>query len=462
MQLAKVVWFPAVTTKLWARRINARLFLPLGAVLLAAAAVHGQVVDGRDFDSRVQSYLRSYAEAGDFSGVVLVARDGRLLSFRSYGMADRAAARRNVPSTAFRTASLSKTFTAAAVAILVERGSLHLDDPISRFFPDFPNGSQITAQQLLLHRSGVGELDNPELAKGCVDLAEMVRRIGKLPVFFAPGSEDRYSNEGYVLLAAIIEQRSGMSYAKFLQKNLLQPLGMKHTGTMCTEWPVRDHAVGSIAGLGNGVEPLPFNEAGWDGPGSVYSNAKDLYIWLQAMNSNKLFRFSALPYPFGWGKRNYSGKPSIEQSGQLEGYTAFISFYPEQKAYIVFLNNIESGLFSRVAKDMDALLWGGNVSSPPKVSPVAASAAELSRYAGSYLTKDYPVPLNFEVRGASLFLHWGDGPFLRPLVNTGRDQFFERAEYGSFAFKRDAYGKISHLTAKWEGNDAIEFEPKHK
>lgn len=427
-------------------------------LLFTVVLARGQIVDSANLSSRLDSYLRPYVKANDFSGVVLVAQGDRALIMREYGMADRAHSIPNKESTAFRLASLSKTFTAAAIAILIEHGTVHLKDPLSNFFPDFPKGSHITVEQLLLHRSGVGEIDSSDLMRGCVGLPEMVLHIAKVPPFFAPGTDDRYSNEGYVLLAAIIEHASGMSYEEFLRKNIFEPLGMKHTGVMCADWPVEDHATGYIAGLGKDVSSLPFNEAGWNGPGSLYSNGEDVYSWLNAIGSDRLFKFSAQAYPYGWGRRNYSGKRLIEQSGQLEGYTAHIAIYPEQKIYLVFLNNIESGLFSRVPKDMEAVLFGGTPSSPPDMTPMPSSREALAEVSGAYSTADFSVPLKFEVRDAALFMHWGEGPILRPLAMTGKDQFYARAEYATYTFIRDASGKISGVSAKWDGGGNLELK----
>jgi CubicO group peptidase (beta-lactamase class C family) len=433
------------------------VLLLLGFAFLIPIAC-GQSVDAHALSAKLDAYLQPYVRANDFSGVVLIAQGDRILSVREYGLADRAHGLRDRRSTEFRLASLSKTFTAGAIVMLIELGKVQLHDSLSRFFPEFPNGEHITVEQLLSHGSGVGELDSPDLMRQCPGSEEMVRRIANVPPFFAPGTSDRYSNEGYVLLAAVIERASGMSYEAFLHKNILRPLNMKHTGVMCSEWPISNHAVGYIAGLGMDVETLPFNEAGWNGPGSLYSTADDLYTWLKAVSADRLFKFSALAYPYGWGKRNYSGKPLVEQSGQLEGYTAHMALYPEQKIYLVFMNNIESGLFSRVPKDLEAVLFGGKPSSPPAVAPAPATKNSLAEVAGAYSTKEYPVPLKFEVRDSNLFMHWGTVPFLRPLLATGKDQFFARAEYGSYEFTRDAGGKVSGVTAKWDGGGNLELK----
>src|SRR4029077_18398661 len=99
------------------------------------------------------------------------------------------------------------------------------------------------------------------------------------------------------------------------------------------------------------------------------------------------------------------------------------------KIFLVFLNNIESGLFSRVPKDLEAVLFGGKPSSPPDSGQVPVVKNSLAEFAGAYSTKQYPVPLQFEVKDSNLFMHWGETPFRKPLVMTGKDQFFARAEY---------------------------------
>src|SRR5262249_10550373 len=183
---------------------------------------------------RLDDYLRPYLEVKDFSGVVLIAQGDTILAAKAYGMADFEAGVPNRIGTAFRIASLSKTFTAAAIAILIERGKVKLDDPLSRYIPDFPNGVKINVKQLLLHQSGVGQLDAPELLRNCSSTADLVERLKGVPPLFAPGTGGGYSNEGYLLLAAVIEKASGLTYESFLREDIFTPLGMSNYGTMST------------------------------------------------------------------------------------------------------------------------------------------------------------------------------------------------------------------------------------
>lgn len=433
-------------------RYSPAIVLAAAALVAAFAAPPSGTADLR----RLDAYLKQYQAAGDFAGVVLVARGDSVLFQQAYGSADLGGREPMTVDHVFRIASLSKTFTAAAIAMLAKQGDLSFSDPVSRFLPDFPNGRNITIQHLLSHTSGVGVPDTPEYDRRCLSTAELVRLIGATPVFFPPGQSDAYSNEGYVLLAAIIEKASGKSYTDYLRDNIFTPLGMTHTGTMCQDWPVVRHAVGSIAGLPDGNAALPYEQPARDGPGSLYSSVGDLLKWLQAVNSERFFSIRSQSWPWGWGRRNYSGRLLAEQSGELEGYTAHMAFYYDEKLYFVLLNRVESGMFGRLPRDFEAIMFDtGQLSTPPVAREIADQGRNLDRFVGRYRTKDIPLPQHIEIRDGRLSMHWGDSDFGRPLIRTGPDEFFERAEYGTVRFVRDGEGRVQRAEWSWGGGPLV-------
>src|SRR4051812_2824084 len=174
----------------------------------------------------------------DFSGnhpgaAVMVIRDGQPIFAKAYGMAD---VEKKVPcttSTNFRLASVTKQFTAMGIMILAERGKLSLDDKITKFFAGFPKyGEQITVRHLLTHTSGVVDYDDPVPPGTTVqlkdkDVLKIVREHDG--TYFPPGTQFRYSNSGYALLALIIEKVSGQTYAQFQKANIFDPLDMSNT-----------------------------------------------------------------------------------------------------------------------------------------------------------------------------------------------------------------------------------------
>jgi len=182
---------------------------------------------------RLDRFVTPYVSSSDFAGIVLIARGPQVLVRRAYGLADQEKRVPIAPDMAFRIASLSKTFTAGAIEMLIDRGRLHLTDPLSRFVPGIPQGDKITVRDLLLHRSGAGILSDPALRRDCHTAADLVGRLGAVPPLFEPGTSGRYSNEGYLLLARIVEIASGTSYGAFLEANIFKPLGMDRTSAAC-------------------------------------------------------------------------------------------------------------------------------------------------------------------------------------------------------------------------------------
>jgi CubicO group peptidase (beta-lactamase class C family) len=431
-------------------------FCALGVFGQDSTTKPATLLNSGEIQTRLESYMNPYFEQKDFSGVVMIVRGDEILVQKEYGAANLKTKAKNRLNTKFRVASLTKTLTAAAIIILRDRGKLKLDDSLSRFFPSFPNGKNITVEQLLLHRSGVGALDKPEDHRNCYTRDRLVEEIGKVKPYFPPGADSSYSNEGYNLLAAIIEKVSGETYENFLRKNIFQPLGMRDSGSFCSESKTSNLAVGYVTGTGIGtIEALPFNEFVQMGSGSVYSTAPDLHKWLKAVNENRLFQIDKLRYPYGWGVREYTGNKLIEQSGLVEGFNAYIALYAPEKLYVIFLSNVQSGLFNRVARDLKAVAFGGEFSRPNALSRSEIPRINSADYAGAYRTPDISVPLNVVQKNGNLYLQWGNYPFLRSLTPVAKDKFYYRAEYAEIIFERGDDGRIEKI--KWQSSPTDSF-----
>jgi CubicO group peptidase (beta-lactamase class C family) len=429
-------------------------------------------LDAAAVSARADAWLKSYEAAKDFSGVALIAQGDKILFEKAYGLADPQIGTPNRLDTRFRIASVSKTFTAAAIEKLVADGKLHYSDRLSSYVDGIPNGDTITIEQLLLHESGVGVLDSEDVYRNCLSRQDLLERLAKTKPLFAPGKKSEYSNEGYFLLAAVIERITGGSYADFLGKNIFMPLQMQNSGVACRDLPEGHNAYGSVATASEArLRGLPFNEAALDGPGSVYSNVEDLYRWLRAVNAPTddgkavdypQFLVGKLKYPYGWGKRKYSSRDLIEQSGQLEGFISHVAVYPQEHIYAVMLSNVQSGLSSRIAHDLEAVLFGtGAVSQPLVVTPVVLGVRSMRQYIGGYHSPETPYPQTLEIRDGELAMHWGSDPFWREMVMIDGDTFFLRAEYARIHFTRGADGLIHGMTWSWPGGSQLSFEKDH-
>jgi CubicO group peptidase (beta-lactamase class C family) len=181
-----------------------------------ATADAKQLQPWRDFDA--------YLQQTGFSGTALVVKYGRSLLGRGYGAADRTRGVLNAPRTRFCIASMGKMFTAVAIAQLVQQGAVSFTDTIGEYLGGFPAdvADTVTIADLLTHTSGLGDvaLGTPSPPH---TLAGTMARIVKEPLQFEPGSRFSYSNDGFIVLGAIIEQVTGLSYADYVRGHIFQP-----------------------------------------------------------------------------------------------------------------------------------------------------------------------------------------------------------------------------------------------
>ncbi|NOT09910.1 MAG: serine hydrolase [Gemmatimonadales bacterium] len=394
---------------------------------------------------RLDAYVKPYTAARLFSGVVLIAKGDTLLAHVAVGRRDPAGRVAPTLVTPFHIASLSKAFTAALVVKLAQEGHLSFDDTLAKFVPGIPNGERITIDQLLRHTAGIGEFDTSRPYLEALPLDQLVALIAKVPAGFPPGSNDQYSNEGYILLARIVERASGLSYGEYLRRVFLAPLALRSTAiaAIAAIQPRPGAAHGGKAVMGGAPVSVPRHEAPLLGASGLSSTATDLWGWMRGVRSRRIVDYTALRYPYGWGRRNYLGHPLMEQSGSVEGFGSYMASY-EDGYYAVVLSNVQSGMMGRWGPDLAAVLFGGEISTPPPVEAVRLPQS-LAELAGSYKSPDIGNPLIMERRGDRLWLTWGSFPFWQPLSPIGRDRFFSLSDYSVFSFLRDGAGRVTGL-----------------
>jgi len=223
-----------------------------------AVRPQGARLDDVDAANQIRSRLDEQAQAGAFSGVALLARSDTVLFSGAWGLADRERKTPIAQDTRFNLASIGKIFTRTAIAQLAETGKLSLDDKLSRFLPDFPHADSITIDMLCRHRSGVGDFFND--AYRAMDRSKLrhnrdyLALIRDQPLWFAPGTRERYSNGGYALLGEVVARASGEDYYDYLAKHVFAPAGMT-----ATSFPIEGDGT---PGLAHGYTRL---EAGGDG-----------------------------------------------------------------------------------------------------------------------------------------------------------------------------------------------------
>jgi CubicO group peptidase (beta-lactamase class C family) len=433
--------------------------LVLGALpCVAQHAPSRPLTTTRDFAQRVDAYVAPYVRLRDFGGVVLLARGGRVLVARAYGLASYELGVPVSPSMRFGIGSVTKTFTAAAIELLAERGRLSLHDPLSRFLPGLVFGDSVTLAQLLDHTAGVPDYYSfPEYAARRtepISLEEFARLVGGKSLDFTPGSQARYSNSGYKLLAAVVERVSGMSYSMFLRTQIFEPLHLGETGDLTDGALVERLAPGYDPGFAPArVQPAAYTSHGWlEGNGAVYSTAADLLHWVEAIQSDALVHTSRLSYPYGWGKHVRFGRDVLEQNGRIPtGYTAYVGTYPKERVTIIVLGNIQSQAVFQMGPDLAALVLGERYTIPVvragALAPPPVDTAALRGLAGRYeVSPGFTLTVQATARG--LLLAGPDGAFL-PLDSEGPGRFFFRPLYVPIAFRTDAAGRTTALL--WAG-----------
>lgn len=315
------------------------------------------------------SCLAGRTKAGQFSGVVLVARDGKPVFRKAYGLADRRFASANREDTRFNMGSLGKLVTKLAIAQLVEAGRLGLDDPLGRWLPDWPKESagKITVEQLADHRSGVPDfLNEPRLRErffksdrsGLRHNRDFVALFGDEPLLFEPGTSQRYSNSGYVLLGEIIERASGEDFYDYVRKHVYEPAGMKGTGSWEADDPEPNIARGYYATQA-GAGPVRENTIHlWPrafAAGGGYTTVDDLLAFESALRGGKL----ASPAWGAWvlgGPRPGSAPGAVTMPdryvlmGGAEGITARLDRVGPWT--LVLLSNLDRGLLGHVEEDL--------------------------------------------------------------------------------------------------------------
>lgn len=375
---------------------------------------------------RITDYLAAWERRGELAGVVLVARGDEVLFRRAYGLADVERGVPCTPETRFHVASITKTFTAAAVLLLESTGDLALSDPLTRFLPGYPRGDEIRIEHLLGHSSGIPDHHGlpgfEERTKNGLSLEELVRWQSTFPLEYDPGTDDRYVNSGYAVLARVVEVVSGQTFPTFVRENLLEPLGMNATGEVDASYR---GARGTVPGPPPaGRRPVPDRDWSYSmGSGSMASTADDLLRWLRAVEAKTLVDVQRTRWPYGWGKERYGRFESLEQTGMHSGFTATISVVPEARLHVVHLSSLQAGLpFQRVHRDLVRILLGEAVEPPPPLVRVSFDPEAGARLAGTYRGEgEWHPRLVADAEG--LWWRWRPDDAPRYLAPVGPDRF---------------------------------------
>jgi D-alanyl-D-alanine carboxypeptidase len=434
---------------------------PAAATLLALITLSSALLAGAETLPERLDAIAAGAFAKDGSGgAVIVVQDGKTLLRKGYGMADLELGVSVKPEMVFRIGSMGKQFTAVAILQLVKDGKVKLDEPLSKYVPDFPGAAAITVEQLLTHTSGIRSYnDVPSALVGIREdktPMQLVEGIRNETPAFAPGESWMYSNSGYLFLGIIIEQASGMKYADYMQTKLFSPLGLKNTfvedETRIVAGRVRGYAIGPDSVMRNaGYMNMTFPYAA----GSIETNVDDLARWNELLVAGKVIDKALLDrawtesrtkdgtptgYGYGWYVSDEDGVHFVEHGGAITGFRSNGVLVPEKKLFVGILRNaLSSGndlkyTTMRLALEVLGQSWS--------TTPVAMSDGAKSQFTGVYDFDGVKRTVRFE-DGQLSAQQEGGPPFA--LVPVAEDEFVYDKAFSRLKFRVASSGAIESV-----------------
>lgn len=330
--------------------------------------------------AKADEYLRAAVEHDQFTGAVLIARDGKPVFSRGYGKANYELDVPNTPDTVFQIASLTKQFTAAAILQLQERGKLKVGDPVCKYVDDCPAAWRpITLRHLLTHTSGIKNFSSlpgwdEDIGRRTYRPYELVDLFRNLPLEFAPGERFKYSNSGYVLLGLVIERASGKRYGEFLHENIFAPLGMTRTVFDDNLTLIPGRAAGYYSrGTDFVLTPYNVNQSTQFAGSGIATTTKDLLVWDQALYTTRLLSQPSLDemfapykndYAYGWQTGQKLGRRKLDHSGSNDGYSSYLIRFPDQRVTVIVLSNSDRTSAGKAGSNLASIVFGAPYTLP--------------------------------------------------------------------------------------------------
>lgn len=389
-----------------------------------------------DKAKKIDEFITPFVKANQFSGVILASENGKIIYEKAFGIANADYKIPNQLNTRIGIASITKPMTVVILNRLVEEKKLALDDKLTKYIPDFPNGDKITIEMLARHRSGIPHRVMPPEAESVpYTSAEFIEKVKQAKLAFEPGAQRLYSSGGYAVLARALEIASGKSYARLLQEYVFTPAGMTDSvdfnGEMIMERRAQDYFLSPEGYINAPLKDYSFLV----GAGSVFSTARDVYRFGEAVLDGKYGETS---------KAFLTGKTAISGSGSTNGHRAYFEIEREKKYGYVILSNL-GGPFDLISQGLGEILQGKEPSvksiAIPKIIPNPNK--NLTEFLGRYRRSDGGGDIELFLRND--FLYAGD----IKLYPIKADCFFDYKFFGEACFVRDNSGKIKEVN--WKG-----------
>jgi D-alanyl-D-alanine carboxypeptidase len=426
--------------------------------LLTALCAQAALAQVQDLGSQLDKVLAGFQKNRAFTGSALVAKGGKVILEKGYGMANIELDVPNSPDTKFRLGSITKQFTATSILQLEEQHKLAVTDAACKYVPECPDSwKAITIHQLLSHTSGIPSYTDtpdfvkPKMMRVPLSPVEILMLSKDKPLDFPPGEKFHYDNSGYIFLGAIIEKVSGEKYADYLKKHIFGPLDMQDSGYDESTAILKNRAAGyrpTASGELRNAEyldmSLPY------AAGSLYSTVRDLYRWDRALYSDKVLTKASREkmwtpvknnYAYGWAI-NTRGHKQIAHGGGINGFATFIARYPDDDTVVIVLSNNERANPAAIAMALAGVAFGEGADLPWERKVVSLEAKILDRYAGTYQADALTIAITNE-NGHLMITPKGQGK--REAIPSSETEFFVKDQDLKLTFVVGTDGKTSEM-----------------
>ena len=358
----------------------------------------------QSLSERVDNYFAE--NPGKFSGAIEIQENGKTVYQKALGFAD---IENKIPATnktKFRIGSISKTFTAVLTFKAVQEGKLSLTDPLSKFFPDaqIPNAEKITVDMLLYHRSGLLDVINDDYNTFVTyyskpqTRAQMMERIAKAGINFAPDSTFRYCNAGFILLSYILEDVTGKSFEQLLNEQIIKPLNLQNTGISTSPIDPKKGFARSFSITGETLNEMDPSVA--LGAGAMYSTTSDMLKFFNALTSgyfgNAIYE-QMIVFKDNWGRGLYpmtfGDIQGFGHTGGIDGFGAVLFKFGDITMAICS-NNAFTGM-----QDFIKTVLGIEVE---KMQYITLPAEQLKKCEGKYTCEQLKMDVEITSTGTQL------------------------------------------------------------
>lgn len=330
------------------------------------------LLSGQSIHEKVDSLIQSeFHEPDAPGGVFLIAKGGKVLYNKSFGKANLELGADMDTQSVFQIGSMTKQFTAVAILILEQEGKLNVNDPVSKYIADYPNGNQIKIHHLLNHTSGIKDFTKmktiSEIAQKQMSPQEMVDFFKSEPIDFQPGERFQYNNSGYVVLGYIIEIVSGKTYEEFIKEKIFEKVGMQNSYYATDRKIIKNRAYGYHQKPEGYVNKTVINFSVPYASGALMSTSDDMLKWQKALDENilltpqqtkkaftnyKLNNGELTEYGYGWHLKKIKDLQTHEHGGSIFGFKSMAVYIPEMDIYVIGLSNCDCHSPTKTVRDI--------------------------------------------------------------------------------------------------------------